>query len=151
MSVLKNNRAESSVQFLDTAMKLEIFTIKQCIKFPKRYTHFISKQIVELAVNIYNNLKSANSVYLDNLDAFHLRAQFITRAECDLQCLISQLSIAKELFCNEKKIKDDGTESSTPVCSQHTWIEWNNLIIEEIRLLSNLKKSDKERKKKFSI
>jgi hypothetical protein len=150
MAVLKNHRTESSVQFLDTAMKLEIFTIKQCVKFPKRYTHFISNQLVELAVEIFNDVKRANSVFLDKLEAFELRTQYISRAERNLQCLISQLSIAKEIFGNEKKVKQDGTESSTPMCSQHSWIEWNDLIIEEIRLLGNLKKSDKERKKKFN-
>ena len=35
MSVLKSKRGESAVQFLETARELEIYTIKQCAKFPK--------------------------------------------------------------------------------------------------------------------
>lgn len=45
MSVLKSQRGESAVQFLDTARELEIYTIKTCAKFPKRYMFLITKDI----------------------------------------------------------------------------------------------------------
>lgn len=54
MSVLKSQRGESAVQFLDTARELEIYTIKQCAKFPKRYMFLITKDIVALASAVYN-------------------------------------------------------------------------------------------------
>ena len=43
MSVLKNKRAQSSVQFLETAKDLHIFTMRTCEKYiPKAYTFYIS-------------------------------------------------------------------------------------------------------------
>ena len=37
MSVLKKDRGESAVQFLETARNLEIFTLRTCAKFPISY------------------------------------------------------------------------------------------------------------------
>lgn len=48
MSVLKSQRGESTVQFLDTARELEIYTIKTCAKFPKRYMFLITKTLSRL-------------------------------------------------------------------------------------------------------
>ena len=49
MAVLKSNRNESQLQFLDTARELGIFTLRNCVKFPKRYTFFITTEIVRLS------------------------------------------------------------------------------------------------------
>ena len=68
MSVLKSQRGESTVQFLDTARELEIYTIKTCAKFPKRYMFLITKDIVALASAVYNNAKAANSIYVTTAD-----------------------------------------------------------------------------------
>lgn len=40
MSVHKHDRHESQLQFIETARQLEIFTLRNCVKFPKRYTFF---------------------------------------------------------------------------------------------------------------
>jgi len=66
MSVLKSKRGESAVQFLETARELEIYTIKQCAKFPKRFMFLITNDIVSLAKSVYNDVKSANSIYPTN-------------------------------------------------------------------------------------
>ena len=49
MSVIKSKREESTVLFLDNAIDLHVYTLKQCMKFPKRYTFFITKGIVDLS------------------------------------------------------------------------------------------------------
>ena len=96
MSVLKSQRGESAVQFLDTARELEIYTIKTCAKFPKRYMFLITKDIVALASAVYNNTKAANSIYVTTADDARLRREYITKANCNLQCLLSQIDIAHE-------------------------------------------------------
>lgn len=65
-SVLKSKRGESAVQFLDTARELEIYTIKTCARFPKRYMFLVTKGIVDLSRQIYNDVKAANSIYPTN-------------------------------------------------------------------------------------
>lgn len=98
MSVHKQDRNESQLQFLDTARELEIFTLRNCVKFPKRYTFFITTEIVRLAQSVFNNVKSANSVFPSGELEVQLRRDYLTKANCDLQCLISQLDVAKEMF-----------------------------------------------------
>ena len=82
MSVLKSQRGESTVQFLGTARELEIYTIKTCAKFPKRYMFLITKDIVALASAVYNNAKAANSIYVTTADDARLRREYVTKANC---------------------------------------------------------------------
>jgi hypothetical protein len=131
MGVLKKDRGLSSVQFIDTARALEVLTLKNCLKFPKRYTFFITTEIVRLSQSVYNNVKSANSIYPTNQIEAQMRRDYFTKANCDLQALISQLGIAKEIITTEMKAT--------------IWIEWMNLIEEEAKLISAVKKNDKER------
>ncbi len=137
MSVLKKDRQESNVQFLDTARQLEIFSLKNCAKFPKRYTFLITTEIAQLSRNIYNNVKSANSIFPVNQAEVQMRRDFFTRANCDLQCLISQLDIAKEMFDEEIK--------------SGTWCQWLDLIEEEAKLISAIRRIDRERYKDLPL
>ena len=131
MSVLMKDRGKSSIQFVDTARALEVLTLKNCLKFPKRYTFFITTELVRLSQSVYNNVKSANSIYPTNQSEVQMRRDYLTKANCDLQALISQLGVAKEITSSEIK--------ST------TWVEWMNLIEEEAKLISAVKRADKER------
>ena len=137
MSVHKQDRNESQLQFLDTARELEIFTLRNCAKFPKRYTFFITTEIVRLAQSVFNNVKSANSVFPSGELEVQLRRDYLTKANCDLQCLISQLDVAKEMFGAEIK--------------SGTWCNWMDLIEREAKLISAVKKKDKERLKQHSL
>lgn len=138
MSVLKSKRGESAMQFLETARELEIFTIKQCAKFPKRFMFLITNDIVSLAKVVYNDVKSANSIYPTNREEVQIRTNFIIDANCNLQCLISQLDIAREFIRH--------TDADKPLKST-IWQNWASLITAEAKLLSALRKSDKERYK----
>lgn len=135
-SVLKSQRGASAVQFLDTARELEIYTIKQCAKFPKRYMFLITKDIVALASAVYNNVKAANSIYVVTADDARLRREYVTKANCNLQCLISQIDIAREFVRT--------TDENKPIkCT--VWEQWATLITTEAKLLASLKESDKKR------
>lgn len=131
MSVLKSKRGESSAQFLETARELELYTLRQCVKFPKRYTFFITNEIVRLSQEVLNGVKSANSIYPTNPIEAQLRRNYFIEAYCSLQNLISQLSIAKELF---------GT-----IFEAKIWTNWLDLIESEAKMITAIKKSDKER------
>ena len=138
MSVLKSKRGESAMQFIETARELEIYTIKQCARFPKRFMFLITKDIVALAKAVYNNVKAANSVYPTNAAEVQLRRNYLINANCELQCLISQLDIAREFVRN--------TDSNKPINGK-VWQTWLDLITTEAKLLSALKNKDKERYK----
>lgn len=136
MSVLKSKRGKSAMQFLDTARELEVYTIRQCARFPKRFMFLITKDIVSLAKAIYNNVKAANSVYPTNTDEVQLRRNYLITANCELQCLLSQLDIARDFV--------RGTQDNKPIQSG-VWQKWADLITEEAKLISAVKNKDKER------
>lgn len=136
MSVLSSKRSVSAVQFVDTARELEIYTLRHCVRFPKRYSFFITTEIARLAQSVYNNVKSANSVFPTNASEVQRRRDYLIVANCDLQCLISQLDIAKNLITQ--------TANNKPIESS-VWQKWLDLIEQEAKLISAVKKSDKER------
>lgn len=132
MSVPKYRRNESPMQFLDTARELEIYTIQRCANFPKRYMFLITKELIDLSRSIYNNVKSANSVYPTNKEESQIRVNFLIQAVCDLQCLASQLDIAKGIV--EHNDKDKAIKPTV-------WEQWARLISTELKLVVALKKS----------
>lgn len=73
MSVLKSQRKESSIKFLDTAYDLELHTLKCCMKLPKRYTFFIGTELSRLASEVHNHCKMVNTP-IEDIDqaALHL-------------------------------------------------------------------------------
>ena len=129
MSVLKSKRGESSMQFLETAYNLEVFTIKQVVKFPKRYTFFIGTEIVSLASGCHNKVKAANSIYPTDAHEVQMRRDYLISANCDLQNLLSKLDIAKWLFPLESHVLEN----------------WVSMIVEESKLISGVKQADKRR------
>lgn len=120
MSVYKALRGDSSVQFVETARKLAVHTRKCCLKMPKRYTFYGAQELSALADTVYNEVKMANSVFPGNQH----------------EALIGQLGIMADLLKqNPEKLRwlDNSLE------------EWASIISEEAKLISGVKKSDKER------
>lgn len=130
MSVPKSQREESGILFLDNARKLEIHTIKSCLKLPKRMTFFLSTEITRLAAKVHDECKAANSIYPTNDHEAQMRRDHLIEANCALQGLIGRVGILKEL--------DSGLSSATMV-------SWAKLMNEEARLIAGVKKADKSR------
>lgn len=143
--VLKSKRGESAVQFLDTARQLEEYTLDYCMKFPKRYTFFISLDLVKLSKDIYNNAKAVNSVYPQNPEEAQIRVNFVINAIVAAEQLASQLDIAMNRIHEFAKTDKDGNPK--PI-KPKVWEEWARLVLSEIRLLKALKKSLQD---KYSI
>ena len=92
----------------------------------------ITKELIDLSRSIYNNVKSANSVYPTNKEESQIRVNFLIQAVCDLQCLASQLDIAKGIV--EHNDKDKAIKPTV-------WEQWARLISTELKLVVALKKS----------
>jgi hypothetical protein len=136
MSVYKSKRGESAAQFVETARLLEVHTLAQCLKVPKRYTFLLTTEVMRLASEVYNNVKSANSIFPANKHDAQMRRDKLTEANNALQCLIGKLGLLGDtLKKNPEQFKglDNALET------------WGNLIMEEAKLISGVKKSDKQR------
>ena len=131
MSVMRSKRDESKIEFLYTARQLQIYTIKKCISFPKRYTFYVSQPIANAATRVHEYVKMANSIYPTNAHEVQLRRDYFLKANAQLQSLVSQVEVAHELFGLEHNVMK----------------YWMDLIDTEIRLVKGIMKSDKERLK----
>lgn len=131
MSVIKSKRNESDMQFLDTAFQLYIYSVQQCVKFPKRYTFYVSQEISHTASEIHRKVKCANSVFPTNAHEFQIRRDYFLEAYADTQSLISQINAATELF-----------QISGSILTR-----WMELIQSELHLLKGIMKKDKARYK----
>ena len=119
------------MEFVHTARELQIYTIKKCISFPKRYTFYISQPISEAATHIHQLVKMANSIYPLNAHEAQIRRDYLLRANAELNSLISQIEVAHELFGLEHNVMKF----------------WMDIVDREIRLVKGTLKKDRERYK----
>ena len=131
MSVIKSKRSVSEMEFIATARKLEIHTIKKCVNFPKRYTFYVSQPLANAATRVYENVKKGNSIYPTNQHEVQMRRDYFLIAHAELQSMISQLEVAAELF---------GIDAD----AMKYWME---LIDSEIKLVKAVLKNDRARYK----
>jgi hypothetical protein len=136
IAVVKSKRGESNVEFIDTARKLEEHTLSCCMKAPKRYSAFLTSDLMQLAGRVHSYVIMANSVYVTNQDEAKLRRSYFTKANACLQAMNPKLSL---LYSAITKNHPD-----------RTWIYnamkvWGELMIQESNLLSTMKKREAER------
>ena len=138
MSVYKSKRGKSSVQFVESARKLEEHTLEQCLKVPKRYTFHLTQRIMGLASTVYEEVVAANSIYPTNQHEAQLRRDHLTAANAALQALDRQLGLlAGVLWKNPENFKG----------FDHAFTVWGDLINEEAKLISGIKRADRARYK----
>lgn len=68
------------MQFVDTAKKLEAFTLSCCMKAPKRYTFFLTSRIMQLASDVHEHAAAANNIWPTNQHEAQMRRDELTRA-----------------------------------------------------------------------
>lgn len=134
MSVPKSKRGTSDMEFVYNARKLQIYTVKKCVGFPKRYTFFVSQPISDSATRIHQYVKMANSVYPTNAHEVQLRRDYLIRANAELNSLVSQIEVANELFGLEARVMK----------------YWMDIVDEEIRLVKGTMTKDRERYKNIT-
>ena len=131
MSVVRSKRGESEMEFIHNARELEMYTVRKCVGFPKRFTFYINQPIANCATRIYEDVKMANSIFPTNQHEAQIRRDYLLRANAELYTLVSQIEVAHELFGLEPNVMS----------------HWSGLIDKEIRLVKSLLKKDRERYK----
>lgn len=119
------------MEFVYTARQLQIHTIQKCVGFPKRYTFYVSQPIAACATRIHEYVKCANSIYPTNQHEVQMRRDYLLKANAELNNLVSQVEIARELF------EIDGDKMRF----------WMDIVDKEIRLVKGTLKKDRERYK----
>ena len=134
MSVPKPQRSVSDMEFLRTARELQIFTIRKCKNFPKRYSFYISIPLANASTRVYENVKRGNSIYPTNKHEAQMRRDCFLQAIAELYSIVSQIEVAEEMFSLDREII-------------HQWVQ---LVDREITLVKGVMDSDKKRYSKLS-
>ena len=117
MSVVQSKRGESEAQFIETARKLEVFTLQTVTHFPKRYTFYLSQPIFQISQSIHGHVKHANSICPKTKHEAQTRRDEFIMAKAELYDMISQVGIARDTYFGianmsaeeiERKIKGNG-------------------------------------------
>ena len=93
MSVIKAMRGESSMQFIETARRLELHAFSVCTKAPKRYAPLLTNRIFELASTVHEEVRAANNIYPHNQHEAQMRRDHLINANIALQNLSPKLTL----------------------------------------------------------
>lgn len=126
MAVNRSERQESEIAFLYNARQLQIYSIKKCLSFPKRYTFFVSQPLANIAGRIHQYAKLGNSINPTNRTEAQMRISYFLKAKAETNNMVSQIELAAELFEFDKR-------------------EWMHLVYDEIKLLDGIIKHDRAR------
>lgn len=136
MSVIKAMRGESSMQFVETARRLELHAFSVCTKAPKRYGPLLTNRIFELASTVHEEVRAANNIYPVNKHEAQMRRDHLTNANIALQNLSPKLTLLYDaILQNPEKCP----------WIDHAMKEFGEYIVDEAQLISKVKKSDNER------
>lgn len=103
MSVIKAFRQESKIQFIDTARELVVHTLTYCKKFPKSAMFLMTKDILELAKNIYIQVVSANVIFHNSKTDIEERKKHFDQALGYIDTLDRFLGIAKDSYTSNEE------------------------------------------------
>ncbi len=97
MSVVKNQRHESPVQFLETGRVFYVTLIKVCENLPKRHFHYIQEPLTNTAQQMLSFVKMGNSIYPRNKHEAQMRRDYFLQSYASLQACVSYIGIAQEM------------------------------------------------------
>lgn len=131
MSVPKPQRSVSEMEFIRNARELQIFTIRKCKNFPRRFSFYVNIPLANASTRVYEYVKRGNSINPGNQHEVQLRRDCFLKANAELYNMVSQIEVAEELFGLHKEMMR----------------EWVTLINREITLVKGAMESDKRRYK----
>ena len=92
MSVLKNKRAISKAEFINTANQIYIETLGFLTRLSARYSRLIAEPIAKLAGEVLDHSEKANSIYPSDPQRIELRKAHLLEARASLMALDVRLS-----------------------------------------------------------
>ena len=112
MSVRKNERGESTMNFVEIADRLEDEALEMCKKWPKTYTFLLTNRTVNLASEVYECVLSANAIIPETEKEKQNRVALLQRATGALRNFARKVEKAKRRFplCGYKEGRSNSEE-----------------------------------------
>lgn len=152
MSVLKAHRSESKAEFVNTANQIYKQTINFLSRISARYSRLIASDVASLASEVLDNAEKANNIYPSDDVRKEMRERHLLEARASLSALDIHLAQCYEIMLtnpegcftksNDTPIKTSDAKRKLENMAQNL----GELINAEDKLLTNVLKSDKQRK-----
>lgn len=114
MSVYKSKRSTSAIQYVENARQLQVFTIKNCVKFPKRYTYIVVQKIANLVEDIDTHVRVAESMMPTNLHEAQLKRDELTYTFGLLNSLDDKLQLMYDIVSDNPNLRRSLSGCLTP-------------------------------------
>lgn len=131
MSVLKRKRGRSNAQFLDNALQIAETAMRVSKEFPKRFGMTFTMQFVNASIDGLDYVKMANSLYPSNQLEAEKRQLYFKEAIAKYENFATLIELGERSFGIQTMAQEMLGE----------------VVLEEIRLLKGIIRSDKERYK----
>ena len=130
MSVPPGNRGKSTMQFVESADKIEQRTMQICRHWPKAYMFIITQRTIQLASEIYEHAQKANAIFPKDEEERSLRICELDMALGALYAYARKIERAFSMFpiCGEKK---NVSQSDIEIKSNNILEELMNLCLDE--------------------
>ena len=130
MSVPPGDRGKSSMQFVDTADRIEARTMQICKRWPKSWMFIITQRTINLASEIYEHAQKANAIMPKTEAEREERVLELERAMGANYAYARKMERAYSLFpiCGERK---NATEAELEQKSADVLEELMNLCNDE--------------------
>ena len=90
-SILERMNHENGFMPVDVSIQLYKKVVAACLKMPKRYTYLLLQQVINLAGEVMDNAKMANSVFPTNQHEVQIRRDYWIKARASLQALSTRV------------------------------------------------------------
>ena len=157
MSVKVADRKESSVQYITTAIEIEVKVINLLIKMSRKYRQFFEAKLGELSIELVSCCEKANNIYVNSEERFLERDKLLTRAKQSLMALDVQLGVCQNVLRENLAytFEDSHGESFTSTKAKAKLDKMSEqlglLVSEEKKLLEGAIKKNKERMRDFAV
>ena len=98
MSVLKRYRYPTNADYVAATWDLRTYTLKTCVRFPKRYKEWVTDYIVKLSAQAHIYADAANRIYPKKKEDYEKRKEFLQNAKLALKEMWPQIDLAYTTF-----------------------------------------------------
>ena len=116
MSVLAGKRAESKMEFLNTAHELELQTIRMTMRentIPKRYRYVLGRPLTDSARTLKQYIVNAKGIFPTKKAEYEVRRKYQKRAMLEVQNMLELMRITTELIPIKNTVLEEWVKLAT--------------------------------------
>lgn len=137
--VYARNRKSTKADFVETTWELRKYTLKICVKFPRKYKEWITDYIVRFSAEAQIHAFEANRIFPKTKEDVQKRKEELNKAYGALDQMYEQIDLAYQTFRF-----DNSTDGKTNAEIIESWLP---MLSKSQKLIKAVIASDRRRSK----